>query len=146
MKWQEINEDRARMTVLQIQNVELLRMAMLKVINKNIDLQNFNAKLDRSDQEQSKQRIKSKGDDDFDAIKIENPNNSDSDEYPKRILTIYGVFEHFRWLCLRQIVIANSNIFQILEDDSYAVEFEKSKRWIIHSLASFPRIETNFQN
>lgn len=51
--------------------------------------------------ETAKERSKSKEDGDFDAIKIENPHNSDSDETPRRQLATYGVYEHFRWLGLR---------------------------------------------
>lgn len=98
----------------------------------------------KQNQDDGKQRVKSKGDDDFDAIKIENPNNSDSDEFPKRILTIYGVYEHFRWLCLRQIVVAGSNILDYIEDEETTCSV-KSQRWIIHSLASLPRIDMQFQ-
>ena len=98
----------------------------------------------KQNQDDGKQRVKSKGDDDFDAIKIENPNNSDSDEFPKRILTIYGVYEHFRWLCLRQIVVAGSNILDYIEDGETTCSV-KSQRWIIHSLASLPRIDMQFQ-
>ena len=92
------------MTILQLADVQLLRTSLLKVINSHIDLMAINQTLEskfKQNQDDGKQRVKSKGDDDFDAIKIENPNNSDSDEFPKRILTIYGVYEHFRWLCLR---------------------------------------------
>jgi len=135
------------MTILQLVDVQLLRTSLLKVINSHIDLMAINQTLEskfKQNQDDGKQRVKSKGDDDFDAIKIENPNNSDSDEFPKRILTIYGVYEHFRWLCLRQIVVAGSNILDYIEDEETTCSV-KSQRWIIHSLASLPRIDMQFQ-
>ena len=135
------------MTILQLADVQLLRTSLLKVINSHIDLMAINQTLEskfKQNQDDGKQRVKSKGDDDFDAIKIENPNNSDSDEFPKRILTIYGVYEHFRWLCLRQIVVAGSNILDYIEDEE-TTSSVKSQRWIIHSLASLPRIDMQFQ-
>tara|TARA_B110000285_G_C14954668_1_gene528552 strand:+ start:319 stop:729 length:411 start_codon:yes stop_codon:yes gene_type:complete len=135
------------MTILQLADVQLLRTSLLKVINSHIDLMAINQTLEskfKQNQDDGKQRVKSKGDDDFDAIKIENPNNSDSDEFPKRILTIYGVYEHFRWLCLRQIVVAGSNILDYIEDEETTCSV-KSQRWIIHSLASLPRIDMQFQ-
>ena len=135
------------MTILQLADVQLLKTSLLKVINSHIDLMAINQTLEskfKQNQDDGKQRVMSKGDDDFDAIKIENPNNSDSDEFPKRILTIYGVYEHFRWLCLRQIVVAGSNILDYIEDEETTCSV-KSQRWIIHSLASLPRIDIQFQ-
>ena len=135
------------MTILQLADVQLLRTSLLKVINSHIDLMAINQTLEskfKQNQDDGKQRVKSKGDDDFDAIKIENPNNSDSDEFPKRILTIYGVYEHLKWLCLRQIVVAGSNILDYIEDEETTCSV-KSQRWIIHSLASLPRIDMQFQ-
>lgn len=140
-KWYELQDNPQNFIVIQLKDANLLQESILNLLHQTIDLQKLNGTLNKS-ADGNKDLVKSKDEGDFDAIKIENPNNSDSDEAPKRQLGVFGVYEHFRWLTLKQIVLSESDVLQLVTKGTNISRRKYSIHWAVHNIASMPRLDT----